>query len=98
MLDFALTFLQLCCSCPRYEMQDQRDHSKHEQQMDEPTRDVEHGETAEPCDQQDHKQYRPNAHHDPPGMALVRPRPHQMAIARGPVALVEPRSLHAESN
>jgi hypothetical protein len=43
-------------------MQDQKDYRKHEQDVNEPARDMEHSETADPSDQQDHKQYRPDAH------------------------------------
>jgi hypothetical protein len=43
-------------------MQDQRDYGKYEQQVNKSTRRVKHSETADPGDQKDHKQYRPNAH------------------------------------
>jgi hypothetical protein len=40
----------LCRPCPQDEMQDQRDDREHEQQMDQPARNVEHGEAAKPGD------------------------------------------------
>jgi hypothetical protein len=43
-------------------MQDQRNYGKYEQQVDEPARDMKNGEPAKPSDQQDHKQYCPDAH------------------------------------
>src|ERR1700727_516104 len=40
----------------------ERDYSKHQQQMDQPAGHMEHGETRDPCDQQNYEQYRPDAH------------------------------------
>jgi hypothetical protein len=43
-------------------MQDQRDHGKDEQQVNQSSSDVKHCETADPCNQQDDEQDCPDTH------------------------------------
>jgi hypothetical protein len=43
-------------------MHDQTNYGTYEQQVNQPARHMENSETADPSDQQDHKQYRPDAH------------------------------------
>jgi hypothetical protein len=43
-------------------MQHQRDDSEYEQQVDQPTGYVIHGEASNPGDQQDHEQHAPDTH------------------------------------
>jgi hypothetical protein len=61
-LEFTDTHGVSCCPCSHHEMQNQRDNGQYEQQVNESARDVQYPETADPRDQQDHKQYRPDAH------------------------------------
>ena len=49
-------------SSTHYKMQDQRYYRKHKEQVNHAACHMEHGETADPSDQQNHKQYRPDAH------------------------------------
>jgi hypothetical protein len=49
-------------SSAQYEMQDQSDDRENQQQMDESTGHMKYGEASQPCDQQNDKQNRPNAH------------------------------------
>jgi hypothetical protein len=43
-------------------MQNQRDHRKNEQQVDEPARDMKYGKAHNPRDQQNHEQNCPDTH------------------------------------
>lgn len=49
-------------AAPHHKMQDQRDHSEHQQQVNQPTRNVKYAKAGNPRNQQNHEQYCPNAH------------------------------------
>jgi hypothetical protein len=54
--------LALGCASTHYEMQNQRDYSKDQQQVDQSTRNVKHAEAGNPSNQQNDEQNCPNAH------------------------------------
>jgi hypothetical protein len=54
--------LALGCASTHYEMQNQGDYSKDQQQVDESTRNVKHAEAGNPSNQQNDEQNCPNAH------------------------------------
>jgi hypothetical protein len=54
--------LALGCASTHYEMQDQSDYSKDQQQVDQSTRNVKHAEAGNPSNQQNDEQNCPNAH------------------------------------
>ncbi len=49
-------------SSSEYEVQDQRNYGENQQQVNHRSCNVEHCKSAQPRDQQDNEQYRPNAH------------------------------------